>query len=370
MKIAIMTVPFNNNYGGYLQAFALKYVLRAWGHEVIFIIRRRNRIRPNRWRNLIKYLLHRDSFCQFKYERQIRKLSIHTSKFERKYLKPWTKEFYNTQSLRKCRTMNADVFIAGSDQCWRPKFAQGYIDDYFFNFLEGTEKKRISYAASFGTDELEFSYNMQCKCSKLLKEFSALSVRESSGKILLERYFGIPKEKVQVVLDPTLLLTPNDYSNLIKGLSPPQGNYLFTYILDEDEGKRNLIRTIAVEKGLEEVTQKAQTGDIYELKPIEPVELWLSRIFHASYVVTDSFHGMIFSVLFNKPFLVYGNKKRGATRFVNFLTQYDLLSRYIDDINEEEHFQYDDRIDWGHVNELLSKNRLLSLRFLITAITS
>ena len=366
MKIAIMTVPFNNNYGGYLQAFALKQTLVELGHEVVFIIRRRIRQRPRRWRNLLNYMIGRDKFCQFLYERQIKRISVNTKKFEDKYLKPWTKEYYTTKELQKCRMLDADIFIAGSDQCWRAKFAPGYIDDYFFSFLKGSGKKRISYAASFGTEKMEFSPKLQQSCTDLLKEFSAISVREASGIGILENYLGVQKGFARQVVDPTLLLPIKAYKKLIDKNGMSGDRYIFTYILDETSDKHKLIDLIRKNLNINLITQKAQTGDIYKMKEIEPVELWLTHIFHSSFVITDSFHGMLFSVLFNKPFIVYCNKDRGSTRFQSFLDMFCLSNRLIEKSDEFDDTLLNSNIDWNHVNELISRERQRSLEFLMS----
>lgn len=366
MKIAIMTVPFNNNYGGFLQAFALKRVLLDMGHEVIFIMRRRDyqRIYTNRWKNLIRYILRKDNYCQFLNDYRQKKLSIHTDKFVKRYLLPWTKEYYRSYELEECRELDADVFIAGSDQCWRSKFAPAYIDDYFFKFLKGTNKKRIAYAASFGTEEFEYSPEMQDSCTELLKEFSAISVRESSGIDLLERYFDVPKGKAIEVLDPTFLPPVDVYKDMIKDFPVNESEYLFTYILDESEDKQELINSISDKYRLKVINQEAQTKDVSVMKPIEPVELWLSRIAHASFVVTDSFHGTVFSILFNKPFIVYGNVNRGVTRFKALLGKFGLEDRYIDCKEHLDKIAGDSSIDWNSVNAILKERRDKSIFFL------
>lgn len=366
MRIAIMTVPFNNNYGGFLQAFALKRVLQDMGHEVIFVMRRRNyqRVYLNRWKNLFRYLAKKDYECQFLNDHKLKRLSKHTNKFVNKYLKPWTKECYRSEQLDQLRNLDVDVYIAGSDQCWRAKFAYDYIDDYFFRFLKGTKKKRIAYAASFGTEEFEYSLEMQKSVTELLKEFSAISVRESSGISLLENYFDVPKGMAVQVLDPTFLPPVEVYKDMIKDFPVNESEYLFTYILDESEDKQELINTISDKYGLKVINQEAQTKDVSVMKPIEPVELWLSRIAHASFVVTDSFHGTVFSILFNKPFIVYGNVNRGVTRFKALLGKFGLEDRYIDCKEHLDKIAEDSSIDWNSVNAKLKERRDKSIFFL------
>lgn len=369
MKIAILTVPFNNNYGGFLQAFALKQTLIEMGHEVVFVMRRRDHQRKylNRWKNLIKYLFHLDSECQFLLDRKQNRISVHTNIFVNQYLKPWTKEYYRSWDFMEIKKLDADVFIAGSDQCWRAKYAPFYIDDYFFKPLLGTNKKRISYAASFGVDDFEFSEEMQKSCTKLLEEFSHISVREGSGIKLLEDFFSVQKGKAVEVLDPTFLPSVDVYKKLIHDFRvQEEDSYLFTYILDESEDKRKVISEVKTKHNLKEISQKAQTGNNTEI--IEPIELWLSRIYYSNFVVTDSFHGTVFCILFNKPFIVYGNPERGATRFKSLLNKFGLEDRYIDNYKQMNTSLLTQPIDWKIVNEIVDKHRRFSYNFLKNAL--
>lgn len=371
MKIAILTVPFNNNYGGFLQAFALKRVLNGMGHDVEFLMRRRYRpSRFARFKNFIKWTIGRTNHCSYLTDYHIYKISKNTRQFVRQYLSPLTKSCYTPTSFKKLMDKyQADVFIAGSDQCWRYKFAPWYIDDYFFKPLLGTCKKRISYAASFGVDYLEFDEGMLLSCQECLKEFSAISVREASGINLLEQYFNVPKGKTVEVLDPTMLLAVDVYKELIDKYNITDQRYLFTYILDDNEEKEELISQIKQELQLSRIDQKAQTGDVMTLQIIEPVELWLSRIYHSSFVITDSYHGMVFSILFQKPFIVYGNATRGKTRFMSVLCKFGLEDRYIEKSKDLDVNLINNTIDWNIINDLLEQKRNESISFLSNAIT-
>lgn len=316
----------------------------------------------NRWKNLFCYLLGRHPECQFLMDYKQKRLNKYSDQFVNKYLKPWTKECYRSKQLYELRYADIDAYIAGSDQCWRSKFAPNYIDDYFFKFLKGTNKKRISYAASFGTEEFEYSLEMQKSCTELLKEFSAISVRESSGIKLLEDFFDVPQGKAVEVLDPTFLPSVETYREVLKHYPIAESNYMFTYILDESEDKQKVVNSISKELNLKIISQKAQTGNY--LKPIEPVELWLSRIANASFVVTDSFHGTVFSILFNKPFIVYVNPERGAARFKSLLSKFNLESRYIENSEDYNDSSLKRDIDWRIVNQLIETQKQASYNYL------
>lgn len=141
MKIGLLTVPFNNNFGGFLQAYALKLILTSYGHEVIIINRRRNRNLT--WKGLLKLLLTSLGIIKS----QDKRLSVNTSKFISQYLTPGTPYYYSSKDIKHCLKYEFDYCIVGSDQVWRYKFAQDSIDDFFFSFLKDTKVCRMSYGA-------------------------------------------------------------------------------------------------------------------------------------------------------------------------------------------------------------------------------
>lgn len=360
MKIGILTVPFNNNYGGFLQAFALKKVLQDMGLEVVFINRRRNK--NTNYRVIIKKALIKLGVCKDR----IKELSKYTEQFKREYLYPMTEEYYTSEELKKCLNYNFDAVIVGSDQVWRYKSAGDSIDDFFCNFLEGTNIPHFSYAASMGTDELEYPQNKMEICSQLLKGFKAISVREQSAKDILNTYFDA--EDVQVVIDPTLLLDKQDYIDLFKNkYDKPQKPYVFTYVLDEKEELREAIDGFASKCGLDIVNLRAQTGNLKEIKVIEPVEKWLSALYYSDYVVTDSFHGVVFSIIFNKPFVVYGNMRTGISRLDYLLGQLGIRERLMSSCNELSSL-LETSIDWETLNNRIDGKRESSFSFLKEAL--
>lgn len=353
MKIGLLTVPFNNNYGGFLQAFALKTYLEAKGHRVTIINRRRDYERKGLVKKIktdIKRII------KFILGYRTTDLSLYTKKFVDEYLSPITKKIYTINGLKKFADF--DFYIVGSDQVWRYKYATTSIANYYFDFLKGTNKPRISYAASFGVSYNEYDKENIEKCSVLLKEFKALSVRESSGIKLLTDIFSV-KSDIYHVLDPTMLIDKNIYVELAKKYSESNDNhYICTYVLDKTEDKRNLIDKISKEKNLQVMNIDAQTENNKSV--IEPVEKWLSCILNSSYVVTDSFHGMVFSIIFNKPFTVYINKDRGVERFKSLLSLLNIESCMIDNSISYKSLNF----DWDSINNLLNTYRKKSEDFL------
>lgn len=360
MKVGILTVPFNNNYGGFLQAFALKTVIQDMGHEVIFINRRRNRSQG--LKSKIGRILKRWHIISDERQKSIKRISVNTDKFKEEYLSPITDEYYTHNSLKKCTELGIDCFIVGSDQVWRYQYAVSSIDDFFFSFLDEKNLKRFSYAASFGTDTLDYPQEKKKQCSELLKKFNAISVRETSGLTILKE-MGITGARV--VLDPTLLLDKQYYiSNLAGTITLQKERYLLKYILDTTEEKNAVVKDIAAKIGLKIVEIKAQTGNIAELPPLPPIQEWLSLINNAAFVVTDSFHGTVFSILFNIPFLVYGNKDRGFARFHSLLNTFSLESRFIESEEDLDKVNIAENIKWQTVNEILQTKREVSYDFL------
>ena len=365
MKIGILTVPFNNNYGGFLQAYALKKVLTTLGHDVIFIIRKRDK---STWRILLKRFIwkcitpHR--IILFRTIKS-KKLSKYTNEFVINYLFPFTKPFFNSRDLyNEISQYKIDCYIVGSDQVWRYAYAKNSIKDYFFDFLKNDNIPRFSYAASFGTSVDEYPDELKVDCSILLNKFISLSVREDSAIELLTNVFKIDLP-IQAVLDPTLLLSPTIYLNLAKKSAKrfPQ-EYLFCYILDMTKEKENCLSAIAQEYNIEIVSFNAQSASLLEKKPIRPVEEWLASIYEAKCVLTDSYHGMIFSIIFNKPFLVFGNINRGIERFTSILNKLGLTERLISNNYSKDISRLNIPIAWDSVNARVERMRLNSIKYI------
>lgn len=364
MKIGILTVPFNNNYGGFLQAFALKHILVNKGHEVLFINRRRNR--PNRLKDVVYRLFVRWHLIKDKVAIMTANISVNTNSFKNKYLTPITKEYYTASQLRKSLKLRLDCVIVGSDQVWRYKYAGDSIDDYFCNFLENKNISHFSYAASMGVDAMEYPDDKLNICKRLLGSFSAISVREKSAADLLERFFG--QENVTVVLDPTLLVDKSVYINLFKDNYPtPKEPYILTYILDDDSALNQEIEKIANKHNSCIVNLKAQTGDFNTVGVLRPVEEWLASIYYSDYIITDSYHGTVFSIIFHKPFTVFSNAERGTARLTDLLTRLGAMGRIVSNACEISDVM-NEPIDWDNIDKNLNLHRVNSMNFLNTCL--
>lgn len=335
MRIGILTLPLNTNYGGILQAYALQTVLERMGHEVHVIEKKRRPLSipiqkmPFCYgKRIVKNIIGRKFpiFYEQKYNREQPIIRQNTDKFIKKYI-----HIAEYDDFSDIKESEYDAIVVGSDQVWRPKyFGLNQIENAYLKFAEGWNIKRIAYAASFGTDEWEYNSKQTSECGRLLRMFDSVSVREDSGVDLCKRYFGV---EAQHVLDPTMLLDREDYIKLFEAADTPKskGN-LLCYILDENEEKTALVKRIADEKGLIPFNVKSISDDInsplYErIQP--PLEQWLRGFYDADFVITDSFHACVFSIIFNKPFIVYGNINRGLSRFISLLNMFGLTERIV-----------------------------------------
>ncbi|WP_116790685.1 polysaccharide pyruvyl transferase family protein [Flavobacterium psychrotrophum] len=380
MKIGTLTLPLHTNYGGNLQAFALMKVLKDMGHEPVLINRRQNEM-PG-WklpivivkRSIKKYLLGKKGttiFLESKAKKEFPIISQFTQPFIDKYITPQTEPFYSSQELLNgIEKYNFDAVIVGSDQVWRVPYAPN-IEDNFFGFLRGDKTKRISYAASFGTSDWEFSEEQTQNCKKLLQHFDAVSVREQDGVVLSKTKFNVDATHV---LDPTMLLTSEDYMKIVgKRTESREGKDLLVYVLDNTQDKDVVIAEISKKYSYNPFRVNTKTEQIDNtgvglndlIAP--PTEDWLAGFNDAKFVVTDSFHACAFSILFNKPFVVYGNKSRGLARFTSLLAMFGLEDRLIYESGQVTSILAKE-IDWNKVNLILEEKREFSRNFLISAL--
>lgn len=368
MKIGILTLPLHTNYGGILQAYALQTVLERMGHEVCLIEKKRKPFQLPLWKaplvygkRVLKNLAGHPYpiFYEQKVNREEPITRQNTDLFIKRYIK---RRIVNDFS--ELKESDFDAIVVGSDQIWRPKYFNGNIEDAYLKFAEGWNIKRIAYAASFGTDEWEYTAAQTKECARLLKQFDAVSVREASGVDLCRKHFGV---EARHVLDPTMLLSAEDYIRLFETAGTPKSpGTLLCYILDETPEKATLIERIAKERKLAtfRINSKVEdkTAPITErIQP--PVEQWLRGFHDAELVVTDSFHACVFSILFHKPFFVVGNKKRGLSRFTSLLGMFGLEDRLISTVTETDSFETE--IQWDSIDTPLDTLRQKSTDVII-----
>lgn len=374
MKIGILTQPLHANYGGVLQAYALQIVLKRLGHKVETL----NRV--NARPTMTTYILRMGSVLKTIYRRYIQgdKRYVVRSPFALNYdvrrngnlkfpLKNIAKSpnLYSSEQLaRYVRQNGFDALVFGSDQVWRKAYSP-CITDYFGGFLDDALCiPRVAYAASFGSDEWEGNEIETSVCAQLAKEFRAVSVRETSGIALCRTAFGI--DAIQV-LDPTLLLDKKDYEAVVinSHTTPWVGN-LNCYVLDHDIVVDSIIQQSADRLNLQPFYTNETTSEQGVYQP--SVEAWLRGFMDAQFIVTDSFHGSVFSILFQRPFVVWGNNSRGMARFESLLSIFELQDRMVTSLEDFE-ARKDlllKPMDYSHVIGILDKWRKKSMDFLMS----
>jgi hypothetical protein len=375
MKIGILTQPLHYNYGGLLQAFALSERLKSLGHDPVIISRERSRSSWIRYKGYVlknKILQNKAVLRLLLNKHQRRVITEETEAFKKKYISNRTKLITRDKEMYKLIDEGFDAYIVGSDQCWRPRYSPN-IRNYFLDFArEQSNVKKLAYAASFGVDEWEFDEMDTVICRDLLSHFDAISVREETGIALVARYLG--RQDAIHLIDPTMLLTADQYLAIIhqENTVPPDGN-LFLYLLDKTDHKDQFVQEVANKMGLIQYDSmpKKRLGlddvnnfNAKDFAYISPVQ-WLRGIQEASFVITDSFHGTVFSILFNVPFIAVGNRDRGIARFSSLLKMFRLEDRLLSDLsgNAVRRANFTD-IDWFDVNRILERERSKAINFL------
>lgn len=354
MKIALLNLTLDSNYGGNLQRYALIKVLQDMGHDVVHLqmhyINHVSLIGKCKWfvnRLAKKTLMDHGAVLSWKQDQ----LDVDTKRcmvakpFYNKYI-PHTKEIRSKEEL--WAYTDFDAFVVGSDQVWRPHMAKSFgISTYFLDFLpDDYHGKRIAYGVSMGVDESEFSDNQIAELTALYEKFDSVSVRERSALQLLQN-FGWMSPTAETVLDPTLLLRKEDYEKIIdeNETKASEGN-MFCYILDSTPEKMMEVERIAYEKNLKPYYQIGCSA-------IDSMSIpqWLRSFRDSDYIYTDSYHGFVFSLIFHKPAKIVFNKTRGNARF--------------DSLMNELHFNLDDvQYNWNMIEKCIMEFRQKSFNYL------
>lgn len=364
MQTYIITHPLRENYGGILQGIALRQVAHRIRPTCIaqydivkqkpmpFLLRLKQRVKAAVMR------LRPSHFSQYP-----QYLFLKTGKNAiRTYLN-------TTSHYRPLPTGNGNNrYIVGSDQVWRALYARLFktVPFYFLDFATPQERARsIAYAASFGSDTWEGTPEETEQCAQLLREFKAVSVREHSGIRLCKEVFGV--EAVQMP-DSTLLLQQDFYNELIRKMRTrkPKMPYIANYVLDSTPAIQDLLGEIAQETQLymQPLMARMDAAHARDRFPIS-VAQWLRYIRDARYIVTDSFHGCVFSIIFNVPFVCIGNAKRGTARFLSLLQTFGLENRLVTDKDAEQIIPIlQTPIDWQRVNAIHETERQRGIHFL------
>jgi len=364
MRIGILTQALHGNYGGILQNYALQQVLMNMGHTPCTIDR--HFYRPDsRLKNTVKWFAR---LIKSKYEsglltsKQRNKLVEEQMRFISDNIVRIGPIYSQTDFNKTVLSGNYDAFIVGSDQCWRPRYSTNILN-YFLDFCADSHVKKIAYAASFGADKWEYPPELTQSVADLAQKFNAISVREKSA-------LGLCNTKLQInaswVLDPTMLLGIDGFQKFI---NRTDSTGVTTYLLEDSIESKELIKQVKDLTGESLVTNNLANPIFHRFESLKShinlsVEDWLSNIANAKFVVTDSFHGAVFSILFNVPFIVVLNGIRGNTRLESLLSDFGLNECLCKDKNA---FRMP-KIDWNKVNNHLTIRRRESFDFLIRAL--
>lgn len=365
-KVAILTLPLHINFGGNLQAFALFTVLKDLGYDVDLLNIQNEKTKLfgfflNVCKQFVKsYLLFKPvSYLFLEKEKEL--IYKNHSDFISKYLKK-SNIIYDKQSFKSVVAEERyGAVIVGSDQVWRKDYVKN-IETYFLNDVENLETKKIAYAASFGVEEWQFNFAETSRLKNLIHQFKYISVREDTAVRLCKDNLDID---VEHVLDPTLLLEKNTYKKLLSNKKSENYGKVFAYILDENEEKISFVNKVSellLKKNfsikIKENKDRVFINNINEYC-VPDIEDWLKAFDDASFIITDSFHGVAFSIIFNKPFIAIVNNKRGSTRFNSMLNLFDLNERAFKDTWSEAEITQAvfSEIDYHKINKKISDYR-------------
>lgn len=313
MKVGILTFHDAHNYGAVLQAYALKKYIKQLGYEAK-IINYHHKTIP-------------DGFPREGHE-------VRWEKFN-KFIKELTD--YETEVCtceEDLEKLDIDFWICGSDQIWNTEITRGFNKGFFLDFE--TKGKKISYAVSMGIPELPKEQEEDFKNS--INKLDNISVREETLQKYTQKFTD---KKVTKTLDPTLLLNKQDYNDLI--LDNKYGEYILIYALGPDERLTQIAKKIANEKNLKiiELNDKKQENYFCEQVSDAGPEEFLTLIKNAKAIVTNSFHGTIFSIIFGKEFYTITRLNRNS-RMENILDIVGMRDRLIDKIEELDHIKNQD----------------------------
>ena len=277
---------------------------------------------------------------------------------------PYSQEAFAPLYLTKADMIDinniVDRFIVGSDQIFRYGL---YTKLDGFNSLDWVKdtKQKYGYAISFGLDTFKGDKQSKEKLARNLQRFDAITTREKSGIQILKKDFGVDADEA---LDPVFLSDKQCFVDLIeKSNMPKKSNYLFAYILDKSDYKTEVINEICKINNLDVIeinNVKGARTDIY-------VEDWLKAFYNADYIITDSFHGVCFALIFEKEFLFIPNKFRGITRFETLIENFDIGDRMLNSINElPEKLKL--KMNYEKTNKLINFHRQHSKNYLLRII--
>ena len=325
--VGLVNFYHTQNYGACLTAYALQEIIKDLGYSCAYL---------NEFKIKSKYKL---SYSRI---------------FANHYLCKMPK--FN--SLTRAGKI-ADRYITGSDQVLRPDYLKknkAYAK-YLLEFVDKNAKK-IAFASSFGVGEHEFSISnksIKQKIQKALQTFDYISTRELSG-VDICKSLNLGAEQI---MDPVFLLDKQRFISIANKSQKDFSNQLVSYVLDSDESSNEYIKNFANKNNL-------KLANISLKNDFLSVEDWLKAFFDAEFIITDSYHGACFALIFNKPFFVKINKKRGSSRFETLEKIFGLNNMFIDIPNSTNI----PILDYNNINLIIDKEKNKGIGFLKNALAA
>ena len=339
----------STNYGSVLTSFAINRTLKNMGKSVLML----------------------------EYPKMVKNLPP-----DKRYGLEFAQAFYDISDIHYADDFQrfnclCNSFLVGSDQLWNFNNNRYFGVDYFFLHFADSKKKKIAYATSFGMDYENYPDAHKLRVGYYLSKFDAISVREKSGVDICRDSFNV---EATHVLDPVFLCSMEDYQKAIdlSKLNLTGEKYVLSYLLDVTEEKLKAVRGTAEKLGLpyriildgqKDVEKiKAELGDPNIVNPIR-IEDWLNYFAHAQYVVTDSFHGFCYSIIFHKPMSVFANRYRGMARFDTICQITGLQNRLVFNLAELQQRKLTEQpLDFEMVDATLKPMKDFSMSWLTNAL--
>ena len=370
MKVGILTYHFSNNYGALFQAYALRRWFIDNGYDAEFVNYHPDHVESGGELSLRNIFTKAGLKIIFLRLMSLKEKLIGNEackagfqSFKSEYLGIKSPE-YKTISQIESAKLNYDLLVCGSDQIWNPSEQYGIDPVYFLDFhTSNAQVKKISYAPSFGSSSLKSEFSEEV--SGLIEKLDAVSVREKSAIKIVEE---LNKKSATLVPDPTVLL--RDYSSLYKEYHLKSDNYVFCYYLRSRHNVGEIAEKVASELGADLYSPHNPLRRWHEVgETVYPCpRQWLYLLGNSKFVITNSFHGTILSVLLNKPFIVIGiggTRAKLSERVINLLRQTGLEERLVTSYDEDEILNLLNKdIRWDEVNVSVSEMRDAGMNYL------
>ena len=361
MKIGIVTWFHHKNYGTILQAYALQKFLKSKGYNCVLVnyipINKQTFLEKIKSGNLKHRIASKIESCRYKFlEPNIKEMILERNRafenFVTKNIDFTQKSQTSSELFRLNETI--DCFICGSDQIWNPENFNGV---YYLNFVNDKNKK-ISYAPSFGVSHIPTSKIEEIR--QLVNKFDWLSVREDKGASILKE---LTQKDIEVVVDPTLLLSKTDWGQVSVNPNISE-DYILCYFLGdrkeywkavENLQKMTTYKVIIIPARFNAYLKK------YEIRTSTSPQEFIGLIKNAKLVLTDSYHGVVFSLKFERDFYVFKrfmdkDKRSQNSRIYNILKMLNLEGRLLIDSNVLKDSKGNHSIEnYGEINKVLSR---------------